>query len=334
MIKVGRSSVKFENVYLKSWGTASGPKEKEGPLGEYIDISFQDLYCKEATWEEAEMNLMRNALSEALRKGMLKIEDLSLATGGDLNNQIAISNYLMNDYNVPFIGVYGACSTAVLSLINGAGFMDNGFGKYIACMTSSHNATSERQFRYPTEYGGQKPPSITTTVTGSGVGILTCEKTGIKITKATIGCVTSSGEKDSQDMGRTMAPAAAMTLKQHLEDFNLTPSDYDLIVTGDLSLYGSKVFVDILKEYLIDVENVYQDCGLMIYDIEKQKVSAGGSGCGCASLVMYGYLCNQLYQKKYNKILVIATGALLNPVMVAQGKKIPSIAHAVALERS
>ena len=298
MIKVGRSSLKFENVYLKSWGTASGPKEKEGPLGEYIDISFQNLYCKEATWEEAEMNLMRNALSEALRKGMLKVEDLALATGGDLNNQIAISNYLMNDYNVPFIGVYGACSTAVLSLINGASFMDNGFGKYIACMTSSHNATSERQFRYPTEYGGQKPPSLTTTVTGSGVGILTSEKTGIKITKATIGCVTSSGEKDSQDMGRTMAPAAAMTLKQHLEDFNLTPSDYDLIVTGDLSLYGSKVFIDILKEYLIDVKEVYQDCGLMIYDIEKQQVSAGGSGCGCASLVMYGYLCNQLYQKK------------------------------------
>lgn len=334
MKKIGRSSIIFDNVYLKSWGTTCGPKEKDGPLGEYFDIDFADLYCEEDTWEQAEMNLMRNALSEALRKGHIKVEDLALATGGDLNNQIAISNYLMNDYNIPFIGVYGACSTAVLSLINGACFIDNGFGKYIACMTSSHNATSERQFRYPTEYGGQKPPSITTTVTGSGVGILTNELTGIKITKATIGCVTSSGEKDSQDMGRTMAPSAAVTLKQHLEDFNLTPSDYDLIVTGDLSLYGSKVFIDILKEYLIDVSDVYNDCGLMIYDIEKQKASAGGSGCGCVSLVMYGYLCNQLYKKKYNKILVIATGALLNPVMVAQGKKIPSIAHAIALERS
>lgn len=333
MKKVGFSSIKFDNVYLKSWGTASGPKEKEGPLGDYFDITFQDLYCGESTWEEAEMNLMRNALSEALRKSKLTVEELSLATGGDLNNQIAISNYLMNDYNIPFIGIYGACSTAVLSLINGASFMDSGFGKYIACMTSSHNSTSERQFRYPTEYGGQKPPSITTTVTGSGVGILTSEKTGIKITKATIGCVTNCDELDAQDMGRTMAPAAAMTLKQHLEDFNLTPSDYDLIVTGDLSLYGSKVFIDILKEYLIDVTDVYKDCGLMIYDIEKQNVSAGGSGCGCASLVMYGYLCSELYKNNYHKILVIATGALLNPVMVAQGKKIPSIAHAIVLER-
>lgn len=332
MKKVGKNSITYDKVYLKSWGTASGPKEKMGPLKEYIDYGFKDLYCEENSWETAEMNLMRKALNLALEKGNLTMGELDLATGGDLNNQIAVSNYLMNDYQVPFIGIYGACSTAVLSLINGSTFIDSGYGKNIACMTSSHNATSERQFRYPTEYGGQRPPSITTTVTGSGVGILTTEEQDIKITKATIGCVISSGENDAQDMGRTMAPAAAMTFKQHLEDFNITPNEYDLIVTGDLSLYGSNVFRDILKDYLIDLGELYKDCGLMIYDINHQEVVAGGSGCGCASLVMYGYLCHLLKTKKLKKVLVIATGALLNPVMVAQGKEIPSIAHAIVLE--
>ncbi|MBQ8293129.1 MAG: stage V sporulation protein AD [Bacilli bacterium] len=332
MRKVGKNSVAFDNVFLHSWGTSCGPKEKEGPIGTYFDVSFNDLYCDEKTWETAEMNLMRTALVEAIRKGNLSISEVELAVGGDLNNQIAVSNYLMNDFPIPFIGIYGACSTAVLSLINASTFIDSGYGKYIACMTSSHNSTSERQFRYPTEYGGQRPPSITTTVTGSGVGILTNKKTEIRISKATIGCVTSSGENDANDMGRTMAPAASMTLKQHLEDFKISPDEYDLIVTGDLSLYGSKVFKDILKEYKIDVENNYQDCGLMIYDLQNQDVIAGGSGCGCASLVMYGYICSLLRSKKLKKVLVIATGALLNPVMVAQGKEIPSIAHAVCLE--
>ncbi len=333
MKKIGKNSLTYDDVYLKCWGTTSGPKEKSGPLGDLIDYSFSDLYCDKKTWEEAEMNLMRYALNEALKKGKLEIEDLDLAIGGDLNNQIAVSNYLMNEYRVPFIGIYGACSTAVLSLINAATFIDNGYGKYIACMTSSHNATSERQFRYPTEYGGQKPPSITTTVTASGVGILTNDPKTIKITRSTIGCVTSSGENDAQDMGRTMAPAAAMTLKQHLEDFNITPSEYDLILTGDLSKHGSKVFRDILRSYLIELGDRYEDCGLMVYDIEHQDVMAGGSGCGCASLVMYSYICHKLLKKELKKVLIIATGALLNPVMVAQGKNIPSIAHAISLER-
>ncbi len=332
MRKVGKNSIAFDSVYLQTWGTTSGPKEKNGPLGELIDYSFNDLYCDKKSWEEAEMNLMRYALNNALTKGKLEIADLDLAIGGDLNNQIAVSNYLMNDYPIPFIGIYGACSTAVLSLINGATFTDSGYGEHIACMSSSHNATSERQFRYPTEYGGQKPPTITTTVTAAGVGILANTKKAIRITKATIGCVTSSGENDAQDMGRTMAPAAAMTLKQHLEDFNITPSEYDLILTGDLSSHGSKVFIDILKDYRIDVTSVYQDCGMMVYDLEHQDVMAGGSGCGCASLVMYSYVCPRLVKKELRKVLVIATGALLNPVMVAQGKNIPSIAHAISLE--
>lgn len=332
MRKIGKNSIAFDKVYLKSWGTVAGPKEKKGPLGEYIDYLFDDLHCGGKSWEEAEMNLLRKALISALDRGNLSFSDLDLVFSGDLNNQIVVSSYLMNDFSIPFIGLYGACSTAVLSLINGSVFIDGGFNNYIACMTSSHNATSERQFRYPTEYGIKRTPSVTSTVTGAGVGIVTSEKSTIRITKATIGEVISGGIKDASDMGRSMAPAAAMTLKQHLEDFNIDASYYDLIITGDLSFYGSKVFIDILKEYDIYLWDKYQDSGLMIYDINKQDVVAGGSGCACVSIVMYGYLCELLKSKKLKRILVIATGALLNPVMTFQGKEIPNIAHAIGLE--
>lgn len=334
MRKVGKNSLEFNNVFLKSSGVVSGPKEKDGPLGNYIDYTFDDLHCDGDSWEAAEMNLMRKALMIALEKGNLSVSDISLAVGGDLNNQIAVSSYLMNEFSIPFIGLYGACSTAILSLINGSVYIDSGYNNYVACMTSSHNATSERQFRYPTEYGVQRTPTVTSTVTGAGVGIITNNKMDIRITKATIGEVISAGLKDASDMGRTMAPAAAMTLKQHFEDFNVDASCYDLIITGDLSLYGSKVFVDILKDYNIDLGDKYQDSGLMIYDIHNQDVEAGGSGCACISLVMYGYLCKLLKSKKMKRILLIATGALLNPIMTFQGKSIPSIAHAICLEVS
>lgn len=332
MKKTGKNSLTFENVYLKSWGSVCGPKEKNGPLGSYFDYTFNDLYCGGKSWEDSEINLQRKALMIALDNGHLGLSDLSMVLGGDLNNQIAASSYLMNEFSVPFIGLYGACSTAVLSLITGASFIDSGYNDYIACITSSHNSTSERQFRYPTEYGTQRSPSVTSTVTGAGVGILTSKKCYIKITKATIGEVIDSTIKDASDMGRAMAPAAAITLKQHFEDFGIDASSYDLIITGDLSFYGSKVFVDILKEYNIDLGNKYQDTGLMIYDIDNQDVEAGGSGCACVSIVMYGYLCHLLKIKKLKKILVLATGALLNPIMTFQGKSIPCIAHAVSLE--
>lgn len=334
MKKVGKNSLEFNGVFLKATGTVSGPKEKVGPLGDYFDYSFPNLYCDGKSWEDAEMNMLRKAFFISLEKGKLNISDISLALGGDLNNQIVVNSYLMNEFDIPFIGLYGACSTAVLSLINGSVFIDSGYNNYIACMSSSHNSTSERQFRYPTEYGGQRAPSVTSTVTGAGVGILSKDLGDIKITKATIGQVISGGVKDASDMGRAMAPAAAMTLKQHFTDFNIDVSYYDLIITGDLSFYGSKVFIDILKEYKIDLGKKYQDSGLMIYDINIQDVIAGGSGCACISLVMYGYLCELLKSKKLKRILLIATGALLNPVMTFQGKEIPSIAHAICLEVS
>ena len=334
MKRVGKSSVSFDNVYLTSFACVSGPLEMAGPLGEYIDAGYEKLNCNQKSWEKAETTLMKDAIELALVKGDYKREDISIIMSGDLNNQIAVTSYVMRDYNTPCIGLYGACSTSCLSLINGSVYVDSGFGDVVLCTTSSHNATSERQFRYPTEYGGQKPTSITFTATGAGAGILSNNKNRakIKITKATIGRIVDAGVKDALDMGRSMAPAAAMTLKQHLDDFGASVNDYDLIITGDLSKYGSIVFEDILKEWGIDVSSRHFDAGCLLYNPKKQKVFAGGSGCACAALVMYGYLCHELAHKKLKKVLVLATGALHNPVMIAQKETIPCIAHAVVLE--
>ena len=333
MKRVGKYSIIFDNVYLKESAIVGGKFEKEGPRSEYFDKLYDDNYCECCSWEEAEIKLLEDAYQILIDKSKILKEDVGLYIGGDLNNQIAVTNYFMRENNHPFLGIYAACSTCCEGLIIGSSYVDSCYD-FVICSASSHNSTSERQFRYPTEYGGQKPESTTFTSTVGGMGLLSKEKSNIRVSKATIGVVIDAGVKDPQDMGRAMAPAAAITVMNHLNDFGISLDDYDLVLTGDLSYYGSIVFKDVLSKYNIEVKENYNDCGLLLYDRLNQSVYAGGSGCGCASLVMYGYLCNQLYQRKYNKILVIATGALLNPVMVAQGKKIPSIAHAVVLERS
>lgn len=333
MRKVGKQSIMFDNVYLKSASTVVGPMETQGPLAKYFDASYDNLYCNKDNWEQAEMQLFSDALDIALVKGGLAIDEIDVIFAGDLNNQLTIANYSLREYPVPYVGVYGACSTSTLSLINGACLLDGGFGKHIMCATSSHNATSERQFRYPTEYGGQKPDSITFTVTGAGAGILSKAISDIRLTKATLGQVVDSGIMDYLDMGRSMAPAAIHTLKTHLEDFNEDVNSYDLILTGDLSTYGAKTLRELAKEFRIELGNNYHDCGMLVYDLENQPVFAGGSGCACAAVVMYGYVVKQMLAGRLNKVLIIATGALLNPVMVAQKETIPGIAHAIVLER-
>lgn len=333
MVKKGKTSIQYDNVYLKAAACVSGPKEADGPLGEYYDASYPNLYCEQDTWEKAEIQMLRDAFELVLLKASLGSYDVDLVISGDLNNQLAISNYLMRDYDVSFLGIYGACSNSTLGLLSGATFIDSGVFQNVVCMTSSHNATSERQFRYPTEYGGPKPNCTTFTVSAAGAGILSSDESPIKVTRATIGKVVDPGLTDPQDLGRAMAPAAASTLRQHLVDFQIDPSEYDLILTGDLSKYGGKVFLDILKEWNIDIEKNYHDCGMLVYDINKQAVFAGGSGCGCSALVMYGYLYHEMLKGKLNKVLVIATGALMNPIMMAQHESVPAIAHAVCLER-
>ena len=332
MRKVGNSSIIFDSVYLNETATIVGPKEYMGPLRYYYDHFYNNLDCNEDSWEKAEMRLQNDAINKVMEKLQIKEKDISVIFSGDLNNQIAVSSYVMRDFDVCHVGMYGACSTSVLSLINGSVYVDAGFNGYIGCLTSSHNATSERQFRNPTEYGGQKPDSLTSTTTGAGIGLISSKKSKVKIVSATIGKVTDVDLKDPLDLGRTMAPAAAFTLKDHLNDLNIEPDYYDLILTGDLSKYGSQVFIKGLKELNINLNN-YNDCGLLVYDINNQDVFAGGSGCACCAIVMYSYVYKKLLNKELKRVLIIATGALMNPTMTSQKETIPSIAHAIALER-
>lgn len=332
MRKIGKSSIILDNVYLNGSSTVVGPKEYMGPLKYYYDCYYNSLDCNEDTWEKAEMRLQQDAIEQVMNKLKITESDISVIFSGDLNNQIAVSSYAMRNYDICHIGLYGACSTSVLSLINGSVFVDSGIGNYVGCLTSSHNATSERQFRYPTEYGGQKPDSLTSTVTGAGVGIISNNKSDIKITKATIGKVIDVNLKDPLDLGRTMAPAAAFTFISHLEDFDIKPDYYDLILTGDLSKYGSEIFLKCISSKGIELNN-YNDCGLLVYDINNQDVFAGGSGCGCCAIVLYSYIVKKLKNKELSRVLIIATGALMNPIMTAQKETIPSIAHAISLER-
>lgn len=332
MKKIGKSSISFDDVYLYETSCVTGPKEALGNLKNYYDYSFEDLSCLAKTWEQAEMKLQEKAIEIVLNKSKLDIEDIYCIFSGDLNNQIAVSNYTMRNYDIPHIGIYAACTTLTLGLILASVFIESGLGEYVGTVTSSHYASSEKQFRNPTEYGGQKPNSVTSTVTGSGAAILSKNKSKIKLTKATFGTVVDIKLCDPLDLGRTMAPAAVMTLRQHLEDFNINPNEYDLILTGDLSTFGSKTFINILKEFDIFLKN-YNDCGLMIYDFNKQEVYAGGSGCACSAVVTYGYIVKEMKNNKLKKVLIIATGALMNSVIPCQKESIPAIAHAVVLER-
>lgn len=334
MKKIGKNSVILNNVYLKTSSTVSGPKEAEGPLGSYFDYSYKDNYCNAESWERAEIELQKKCIEIALDKSGIEVKDIDAIVGGDLNNQLAATNYAVREYDVPYLGVYAACSTCTEAMAIASILVDGGFGNNVMTITSSHNSTSERQFRYPTEYGGQKPNSMTSTATGAGCSIISHHPSSIRITRLTIGRIVDPDLSDTQDMGRTMAPAAAMTLEQHLRDFNESVDDFDLILTGDLSKYGSDIFIKILKEIDINLKDNYKDAGLMLYDIEKQDVFAGGSGCGCISLVALSYVISALKEGSLNKVLLIATGALMNPIMVAQNESIPAIAHAICLERS
>lgn len=332
MRKVGKQSFMFDSVYIKETSTSASRLEKNGPIGSYFDKCFSDNYCEKKSWEKAEMALLKSAIDNLLIKSNIKEDDVELFVGGDLNNQIVINNYCLKSYPFTSIGIYSACATLTEGLIVASSFVDNTKTKNVIVATSSHNSTSERQFRNPTEYGGQKSETTTFTATGAGCCLLTNEKTKIKVTKATVGRITDSLQLDSTDMGRVMAPAAAHTLMMHLSDFNLKIDEYDLIVTGDLSKYGKMMFLEILNSYNIDIKN-YEDSGLLIYDIKTQPVFSGGSGAGCIALVSMGYLYKEMLKGKYKKILLIATGALLNPIMTFQKETIPAIAHAVALER-
>ena len=332
-MKSGKQTWEFSTVFLQSVGTAVGPKEAEGPFGDSFDVTYSNLHCDQDNWELAERKLLEDAVESCLSKKNLTQDDVDIFVAGDLLNQIVSATYTARKNQIPFLGVFGACSTSMESLAIASSLVEGGFADKAIAGVSSHNATAERQFRYPTEYGGQKPGTATSTVTGAGAALISQEPSDIRISAATIGRVVDWGIKDPFDMGSAMAPAAADTLATHFKDLNIEPSEYDLIVTGDLSAVGSPIVRDLLSEKGFDITNNHNDCGLMIYRPDQKEVFAGGSGCACSAVVTYGHLIDLLKNGNYNKILVTATGCLHSPVMVQQKESMPAIAHAVVFER-
>lgn len=325
---------KYNNVYLDEVSTVVGPYEARGPLGNKFDKSYKDLYNGEKTWEQAEAHLLEESIDILLNKSNKKSSEIDLIISGDLLNQVTSSSYGVLKYNRPFLGVYSACASSVEGIIIGSSMIDSKKIKNCVVSTSSHNMSSEKQFRNPTEYGAPKPKTATFTSTGGASVLLTNKKTKIKVESSTIGTVVDMEQNDPLNMGAVMAGAAALTIYKHLTDLNRDPSYYDLILTGDLGMYGKEILIDYMKsEYNIDISKNYNDTGTMLYDFKKQKeVNAGGSGPVCCPLVCYSSIIPMLKSKKINRVLIVATGALFSPTNVFQHKNINSISHAVVLE--
>lgn len=327
---------KYNNVYLDEVSTVVGPYEAKGPLGNKFDKSYKDLYNGEKTWEQAEAHLLEESIDILLNKSNTEISKIDLIISGDLLNQVTSSSYGVLKYNRPFLGIYSACASSVEGIIIGSSMIDSKKIKNCVVSTSSHNMSSEKQFRNPTEYGAPKPKTATFTSTGGASVLLTNKKTKIKVESSTIGTVVDMEQNDPLNMGAVMAGAAALTIYKHLTDLNRDPSYYDLILTGDLGIYGKEILIDYMKsEYDIDISKNYNDTGTMLYDFKNQKeVNAGGSGPVCCPLVCYSSIIPMLKSKKINRILIVATGALFSPTNVFQHKNINSISHAVVLEVS
>ena len=325
---------KYKNVYIKETSTIASIYEANGPLNKYFDKQFKkDLYFGETSFEHAEIKLLNESIKLLLEKEKIKEEEIDLLISGDLSNQIASSNYMAREFNIPYLGIYNACATSAEGLIIASTFIESKKAKNCIASTVSHNMAAEKQYRNPTEYGTPKPDTATFTVTGSASILLTNQKTNIRIEASTIGKVKDLGIKDVNHMGAVMAPAAAETIYRHLKDLNRTPEYYDLIVTGDLGRYGKNILIEYMKkQYKIDISKNYNDCGTMIYDIDKQPVFAGGSGPACSALVIYSYIYHQLKNKKIKRVLIVPTGAIFSPTLVFQKESIPAIAHAVSIE--
>lgn len=322
----------YKNVYINETGTIVGPYEKKGLLNTYFDKTYDEFYFGKPTWEQAESKLVEESVDILLNKLGITKFDVDMHIGGDLLNQLVASNYAAASLSIPFLGVYSACATSVEGLIIGANMIESKQIKNCICSASSHNNAAEKQFRYPVEYGGPKPKTTTFTVTGAASAYLTYNKSGIKVESATVGSVKDLGVKDVYHMGAVMAPAAADTIYKHLMDTKREIGYYDLILTGDLGIYGKDILKDYMKtEYNIELKN-YNDTACMIYDPKNKEHYAGGSGPACAPLVTYGYIFDQMRKKKYKRVLLVATGALMNSSMVNQKLSIPSIAHAISLE--
>ncbi len=324
----------FQNIYVHSSGVVVGPLEKQGPLASYFDEAIDDEYVKQASYEQAEQQLLRKAIDYALMKGNLKSNEISICCGGDLLNQLSSVNYVMKQMQASFVGMYAACATSSLIIGEAALLLSNSSCNYTMAALSSHYATAQRQFRYPNGYGIQKKDCTTTTVSAGCSLILSKQKSDIQISQWIIGKVYDSHLQDPNDMGSAMVKAVYHTLVDYLSDSKQSIKDFDCIVSGDLSNIGLSILKDLLKQDGYDELERINDCGLMIYDIEHQKVFSGGSGCGCSMAVSLAYLLEEMKNNKYQRILVLASGALLTPLLSAQKQSIPCICHGIVYERS
>lgn len=322
----------YKNVYINETGTVAGPYEKKGPFNTYYDKTYEDFYMGKPTWEQAESKLIEDSVDILLSKlGKTKF-DVDIHISGDLLNQIVASNYAATSLGIPFLGVYSACATSMEGIIIGSNMVESGTVKNCICSASSHNNAAEKQFRYPVEYGGPKPKTTTFTATGAASCYLTYNKSGIKVDSGTVGTVKDMGITDVYHMGAVMAPAAADTIYQHLMDTKREIGYYDLILTGDLGIYGKEILKEYMQiEYNMNLKN-YEDSACLIYNPDNKEHYAGGSGPSCLPLVSYSYIFDKMRKGEYKRVLLVATGALMSPTMVNQKLSIPSIAHAVSLE--
>ena len=327
-------TTKYNNVYIEDTYTICGNYENDGPLSKYFDKKYEkDLYFNEKSWEKAEAHLLKETNKNILNKNKLKDSDIDLLISGDLQNQIAASDYMARDFDIPFIGVFEACSTIGEGLIIGSTFVESKIAKKVIVSTSSHNMVAEKQFRNPTEYGTPKPKISTFTATGAVSILQKKKKTKIKIESSTVGKVKDFGITDANHMGAVMAPAAGDVIYNHLKDTKRNLDYYDLILTGDLGIYGKNILKDyMMTSYNIELKDNYNDCGTMLYDLDNQPVLAGGSGPVCSALVIFGYIYKEMLKGKLKKVLIVPTGAIFSPTFTFQKESIPSIANAISME--
>lgn len=333
MKKIGTQTFKLDNpVTIFETASIVGKKEADGPLAKYFDVCLQDEFFGEKTWEKAESKMIKFAIETVIRKSNIAVSDIDYLLAGDLLNQCISSSFGIRDFEIPFLGIFGACSTFVEGMMIGSMLLDGGAGNHALAATSSHFCSAEKQFRFPLELGNQRPPTSQWTVTGSSAAVLSKSGTGPFITHVTPGKIVDRGITDANNMGSAMAPAAVSTILTHLKDTDRKPTYYDAIITGDLGHIGKGIVLDLCKAEGFQLSSVYNDCGVLMFDKEKQDTHSGGSGCACCGTVFSGYFFNQLKEKKIKNMLLVATGALMNSTSTQQGESIPGIAHAVSIE--
>lgn len=330
--RIGRRTVKLKNKpTIISASSVVGPKEGNGPISKYFDLILEDDLYGEKSWELAESKMVQTSMKKTVQKAGKKLEDINYLIAGDLINQLFPASFAARALQIPFFGVYGACSTMAESMCLSSMLIDGGFADLILSGTSSHYCTAERQFRFPLELGNQKPMTSQWTVTGAGSVLIAPNGNGPKVKYITIGKVIDRGINDGNNMGAAMAPAAIDTIYAYFNDTKDDPNSFDLIVTGDLGKIGKQITEDLLKQKGIDISKVYTDCGVEIFDLEEQDVHCGGSGCGCSATVFSGYIYKKLINKELNKVMLVSTGALLSQTSTLQKQTIPCVAHAVVI---